>query len=103
MSGLSSAHDADQDVARAADRDVTGSDLLPYAAHRSARVRAIVAARPDCPMGALVALGHDHDPSVLLALLRNARTPSSVVRALADHRERTVSDAAVQRLRNAFR
>lgn len=103
MVGLPSAQDASQDIARATDPAVTGSDLLPYAAHRSAQVRAAVAGRTDCPLGALVSLGHDYDATVLLALLSNPRTPSSVVRKLADHRDVRVSDAAVQRLRNAFR
>jgi len=48
-------------------------------------------------------LGHDHDTTVLEALLRNVRTPSSVVRALADHRNQLISDLAVQRLRNGYR
>jgi hypothetical protein len=62
-----------------------------------------VAARADCPVGALISLGHDHDIAVLEALLRNVRTPSSVVRALADHRNQAIADLAVQRLRNSFR
>lgn len=103
MVGLPSARDAAHDLARATDPAVTGPELLPYAAHRSARVRAAVAARTDTPAGALISLGHDHEPDVLLALLRNPRTPSTVVRKLADHRDVRVSDAAVQRLRNAFR
>ncbi len=103
MVGLPSARDAAQDLARATDPAVTGSELLPYAAHRSAHIRAAVAARADTPAGALISLGHDHEPDVLLALLRNPRTPSTVVRKLADHRDVRVSDAAVQRLRNAFR
>lgn len=98
-----SARDAAADAARAADPSVTGADLLPLAAHRNAAVRATVAGRTDCPMGALISLGHDHDLSVLEALLRNPKTPASTVRALADHRNSRVSDLAVQRLRNAFR
>lgn len=90
-------------MVRALDPDLTGSALLPFAAHRSPRVRAAVAARSDCPAGALISLGHDHDLSVLEALLGNVRTPSSVVRALADHRNQRVSDLAVQRLRNGYR
>jgi hypothetical protein len=88
---------------RALDPELTGSALLPFAVHRSPRVRAAVAARGDCPPGALISLGHDHDATVLEALLRNVRTPSSVVRALADHRSQHISDLAVQRLRNGYR
>jgi len=51
----------------------------------------------------LISLGHDHDVAVLEALLRNVRTPSSVVRTLADHRNQTIADLAAQRLRNSFR
>jgi hypothetical protein len=103
MMGLPSARSASEDVSRAIDPAVTGADLLPFAVHRNASVRAAVAARTDCPVGALISLGHDHDTTVLEALLRNVRTPSSVVRALADHRNARISDLAVQRLRNSYR
>ena len=103
MMSLPPARDASDDVLRALDPDLTGSALLPYAVHRNAEVRAAVAARADCPAGALISLGHDHDVVVLEALLRNVRTPSSVVRALADHRNQRISDLAVQRLRNGYR
>ncbi|WP_169816411.1 hypothetical protein [Demequina soli] len=94
---------ASEDVARAIDPEVSGSELLPLAVHRDPAVRAAVAARADCPMGALVSLGHDASLEVLSALLSNPRTPSSVVRRLADHRDPRISGLAVQRLRNAFR
>lgn len=103
MVSLPSANDVAVDVARALDATVTGADLLPLAAHRAAVVRAAVASRHDCPMGALISLGHDHDVSVLEALLRNPKTPASTVRSLADHRNSRVSDLAVQRLRNTYR
>lgn len=103
MVGLPPARDASDDVLRALDPELTGSALLRFAVHRDARVRAAVAARTDCPAGALISLGHDHDTDVLEALLRNVRTPSSVVRALADHRNQSISDLAVQRLRNGYR
>ncbi|WP_169746561.1 hypothetical protein [Demequina phytophila] len=90
-------------MARALDPEVNGSELLPLAVHRDPYVRAAVAARTDCPMGALVSLGHDSSLDVLSALLGNARTPSSVVRRLADHRDPRISGLAVQRLRNSFR
>ncbi|WP_296666528.1 hypothetical protein [Demequina sp.] len=94
---------ASEDVKRALDPEVTGADLLPFAVHREPSVRASVASREDCPMGALVSLGHDSSLEVLSALLANPHTPSSVVRRLADHRDPRISDLAVQRLRNAFR
>ncbi len=92
-----------EDVVRALDPELTGSELLPLAVHRDASVRAAVAGRTDCPMGALVSLGHDSSLEVLSALLANPRTPSSVVRRLADHRDPRIAGIAVQRLRNAFR
>lgn len=103
MVSLPLGRDVTTDISRATDPSVTGTDLLPFAVHRSASVRAAVASRTDCPVGALISLGHDHDTGVLEALLRNVRTPSSVVRALADHRNGKVSDLAVQRLRNSYR
>jgi hypothetical protein len=88
---------------RAQDPEVTGPALLPLAVHRDAQVRAAIASRTDTPAGALISLGHDHSVDVLEALIRNPRTPSSVIRNLADHRAPRIADLAVQRLRNAFR
>lgn len=87
---------------RAAEPDVPSSELLSLAVHREGAVRAVVAGRRDCPAGALISLGHDYRPEVLLALIANPRTPSSVVRNLADHRVQQVADAAEQRLRSIF-
>ncbi len=103
MVALPPARDASEDVLRALDPELTGSALLPFAVHSNVHVRAAVAARIDCPAGALISLGHDHETLVLEALLRNVRTPSSVVRALSDHRNQAISDLAVQRLRNGYR
>ena len=101
--GISSARDASEDVLRALDPQVAGSELLPLAVHKNPTVRAAVASRTDCPMGALISLSHDSNTDVLEALIRNVRTPASVIRNLADHRNTKIADAAVQRLRNAFR
>lgn len=98
-----STRDAPDDVLRARDPQVTGPDLMPLAVHRDPQVRAVVAARADCPPGALISLGHDHQLVVLEALIANPKTPSSVIRNLGDHRNPRVSDLAVQRLRNSFR
>ena len=91
------------DVDRALDPAVTGSALLPLAVHRDSRVRAAVAWRIDCPTGALISLAHDSRAEVLLSVLANPRTPSGVVRTLADHPEHSVADAALQRLRSIYR
>src|SRR5690606_10675189 len=101
--GLSNARNTSEDVMRALDPQVTGAELLPLAVHKDPAVRAAVASRTDCPMGALISLGHDHQVPVLEALIRNPRTPASVVRNLADHRNPAIAEAAVQRLRNSFR
>ena len=95
-----SAQDYQLALERATQPDVTSSELLSLAVHREPAVRAAIARRNDCPAGALISLGHDHRPEVLLALISNPRTPSSVVRNLADHRTQQVSDAAEQRLRS---
>lgn len=84
---------------RAMQPDIATSELLSLSLHREPAVRAAVARRADCPAGALISLGHDHRPEVLLALISNPRTPSSVVRNLADHRAQQVAIAAEERLR----
>ncbi len=100
---VSSTRGAPEDVVRALDPEVTGPDLLRLAVHRDPTVRAAVATRPDCPMGALISLGHDNVPEVLEAVIDNPRTPSSVIRNLADYGDSQISGSAVQRLRNSFR
>lgn len=101
--GSTHTRDASDDLLRARDPQVTGPELLSLAVHRDPYVRAAVAARGDCPPGALISLGHDHQVVVLEALIANPRTPSSVIRNLGDHRNQRVADLAVQRLRNSFR
>jgi len=87
----------------AAEPNITSVELLSLAVHREPAVRAAVAARTDCPAGALISLGHDHRPEVLLALITNPRTPSSVVRNLADSKFSAVAYAAEERLRGIGR
>ncbi len=100
--GISPAKRTADDVARALDPHVTGVDLLPLAVHRNPDVRAAVASRPDCPMGALLALGHDRTPEVLDALVKNVRAPETLIRQLAEHRRPEIRDAALARLRRAL-
>jgi len=97
--GMSPAKRATDDIARALDPNITGVDLLPLAVHRNPEVRAAVASRPDCPMGALLALGHDRNPDVLGALVRNGRAPETLIRQLAEHRRSEIRDAALMRLK----
>lgn len=96
-------YDHDAAMMRAADPQVTGADLLSLAVHKEPDVRAAVAGRADCPTGALISLGHDHRAEVLLALIGNPRTPSAVVRNLADHPLALVALAAEERLRGIGR
>lgn len=101
--GLTSLRGTSEDLLRAQDPAVRGQELLPLAVHRDAKVRAVVASRTDCPMGALIALGLDSDTKVLEALVRNVRTPSSVIRALSESKNRSISLLALERLRTSFR
>ncbi len=101
--GLSPAKRTADDVARALDPTVVGVDLLPLAVHRDPAVRVAVASRTDCPMGALLALGHDRNTEVLAALIRNARAPETLIRQLAEHRKIEIRDAALMRLKTTFR
>ncbi len=94
---------ASEELTRALDPDVTGPELVPLSLHRDYTVRAAVAARTDVPVAVLMSLSHDHVPDVLKAIIANPRTPSSIIRNLADHRNPQVADAAVQRLRNTWR
>lgn len=96
-------HELAAALALAADSNITSVELLSLAVHREPSVRAVVAARTDCPAGALISLGHDHRPEVLLALITNPRTPSSVVRNLADSKFTPVAHAAEERLRGIGR
>jgi len=101
--GYASIRDTSDELLRARDPQVIGSELLSLAVDRDPQVRAAVASRGDCPAGALISLGHDHQVVVLEALIANPKTPSSVIRNLGDHRNPRVADLAVQRLRNNFR
>lgn len=101
MAPTQGAADQAQDVSLARAAEVAGPELLTYAAHSDSEVRAVVAARADCPMSAFISLGYDHAPEVLHALLENPATPTSVVRKLGDHRDPSISGVAIQRLRNS--
>lgn len=101
--GMSPTKRTQDDVARALDPNVSGVDLLPLAVHRDPEVRVAVASRTDCPMGALLSLGHDRNVDVLTALVRNARAPETLIRQLAEHKRPEIRDAALMRLKRNFR
>lgn len=101
MASAQGSADQAQESALVRAREITGPELLTYAAHQDPTVRAVVASRPDCPVSAFISLGYDHAREVLLALLANPATPATVIRRLADHRDPEISDPAIQRLRNS--
>lgn len=88
-----------EELDRALDPDVTGTELLPLAVHRSPAVRTAVAARQDCPVGALLSLGYDRSPVVLRALVENPSAPTTLIRQLAESNEGDVRDRALARLK----
>jgi len=108
-----------------ASRDGLGKErLTELGGSRNPVVREAVAARPDCPLGMMVTLAHDHaapvraaiagnprvlrsvleylardrQVDVLVAVAGNPGTPAEVLDALAGHRKREVSNAAVAAL-----
>ncbi len=88
-----------EDVARALDPHVRGTELVALAAHRDAGVRAAVASRTDAPMASLISLAHERDARILHALLDNPASPLWVVRLLASERRAAIRERASARLR----
>jgi hypothetical protein len=87
-----------EDVARALDPAVRGSELVALAAHRDMTVRAAVASRPDAPMASLISLAHERDARVLRALAENPSSPTWVIMKLATDHRADIRDQAVARL-----
>lgn len=90
---------ASEDVARALNPMVRGSELVALAAHRDMGVRAAVASRLDAPMASLISLAHETDVRVLSALVDNPASPPWVIRKLATKRHADIRDRALARLR----
>lgn len=88
-----------EDVDRALDPAVKGSELVVLAAHRDLAVRAAVASRADAPMASLIALAHERDIKILEALSFNPSSPLWVLQKLAVDRHSQVRARAIQRLR----
>jgi hypothetical protein len=88
-----------EEVARALDPSVRGSELVALAAHRDAGVRAAVASRLDAPMASLISLTHERDLRILSALVDNPTSPPTVIRALTAERRSDIRERALARLR----
>jgi len=88
-----------EDIARALDPEVRGSELVALAAHRDLAVRAVIASRTDAPMATLISLAHESDARILEALAANPASPLWVLRKLATERRATIREAALSRLR----
>lgn len=122
--GFNYAPGASAEVLEAQADDVSRERLLALGGSSNKLAREIVAARPDCPMGLLVTLAHDHvvpvrvavaanpvalrtvmvylsadrNTDVVLALLTNPSLPADVLDELAFHRKTAVRTAAATRL-----
>lgn len=94
-----SARGYDEEIARALDPAVRGTELVALAAHRDVRVRAVVASRTDAPMASLISLAHERDGRVLTALANNPASPRWVLQKLAYERDEAIRDRALARLR----
>lgn len=88
-----------EDVSRALDPSVRGSELVVLAAHRDMAVRAAVASRLDAPMASLISLAHERDLRILSALVDNPTSPPTVIRVLTAERRSDIGERAVARLR----
>lgn len=82
----------------AAEPEVTGAELVSLAAHKDARVRAVVAGRADAPMATLISLANDKDGPTRFALVQNPASPLWVLQKLAQDKRGPIRDKAVERL-----
>ena len=87
-----------EDTARALDPSVTGTELVALAAHRDAKVRAVIAARADAPMASLISLAHERDDRIHEALVDNPKSPLWVIRKLATDGKSKIRRRAQERL-----
>lgn len=83
-----------EDLERAIDPATGSAELVELALHRDLYVRAVVAAREDCPLATLLLLAQDEDARVALAVLDNPHLPPSMLATLAEHRRHAVRDKA---------
>ncbi len=81
------------DIHEAGSDGVERDRLAALALHRKPEVRAIVAARGDCPLGLLITLAHDAKADVRVAVAANERAAESVLAQLATDRDARVARA----------
>jgi hypothetical protein len=93
--GFHPAPGANAEVHEAQNPALSKAELLPLGGSRSVAVRAIVAARLDCPLGLMVTLAHDHHPDVRCAIASNPSAQRSVLAYLASDRHVEVVRAVV--------
>lgn len=89
----------DDDRLRALDPLTTRAELVQLAAHRHTEIRAMVAARTDCPLAAMLSLVHEADQRVLEALAANPMSPRAVLEVLVTSKRDAVRALASRRLR----
>ncbi len=94
--GFHPAPGANAEVHEAQNPDLSKAELLPLGSSRSVAVRAIVAARLDCPLGLMVTLAHDYHPDVRCAIASNPSAQRSVLSYLAADRHVEVVRAVVE-------
>lgn len=88
-----------EDRLRAHDPLTPRSELVQLAGHRDPAVKAVVAARRDCPLASMFALIHESDPRILEALAGNVSAPRSVLQQLSVHKRPEIRDLATRRLK----
>ncbi|WP_291378184.1 hypothetical protein [Demequina sp.] len=93
--GFHPAPGASAEVREAMNPDLSKAELLPLGGSRTVAVRAIVAARLDCPLGLMVTLAHDYHPDVRCAIASNPSAQRSVLAYLAADRHVEVVRAVV--------
>lgn len=88
-----------EDRLRAHDPLTPRSELVRLAGHRDPAVKAVVAARRDCPLATMFALIHESDPRILEALVGNVSAPRSVLEQLSVHKRPEIRALATRRLK----
>ncbi|WP_084074140.1 hypothetical protein [Demequina sp. NBRC 110052] len=93
--GFNYAPGASDDVARAAQPDLSGADVLLLSRSRNSVVRSTIAERPDLPLSIVVALTSDSDVNVRAAIAANTHVAAGVLEELAGDRQVAVVSAVI--------
>ncbi len=81
--GFTAAPGSNPDVERALAADLPRADIIEMSNHKNPLVRENIAARADCPLGAMSGLVHDRKVEVRGALAANPSLPHSLQLFLA--------------------